>query len=187
MVVSAQIWQDRAMRQGWVWAVMVTAVWSFAACSQEAVGAKTPDDVLVLEVGGDHGSLRASLVALGREVAPARDLMPSPLAGADLDRSPAPAQELRSDGPIGSESAPEPAPGSAPESAPEQVAPPEEPQSEWVIVSLPAGETLTDVARRHLGDGRRFAELLEWNDWTELQARRLPVNQKIKIQRSQLR
>ena len=43
------------------------------------------------------------------------------------------------------------------------------------------GETLIHLARRHLGDGRRYTDLLKWNGWTEKDARRLPRNQPVKI------
>ena len=180
MVVSGRIWQDRRMRQGWVWAVVIAAVWSFSSCSQEAAEVATPDDVLVLEVGGDHGSLRASLAALGREVGAGHGLAQRPLPGHDPSSNPAPSRlAIAEEGSPGSETG-----VTVPK---RQVTVPKEPDSEWLTVSLAEGETLIHVARRYLGDGRRFADLLKWNGWSDRDAHRLKINQPVKIKRSEMR
>lgn len=190
MVVSGQIWQDPCMRQGWVWAVMIAAVGWFSACSQKVAVAATPDDVLVLEVGGDQESLRAALVALGREVGPAYALAPRPAASSrevvDPNRNGAPDEPPFALG--GPTIPPSPRPEAKGPGNPQpglEVKP--ERESEWVTVPLPEGETLIHVARRHLGDGRRFGELLEWNGWSDADARRLKRDQPVKIKRSEMR
>lgn len=145
----------------------------------------------MLEVGGDQASLRATLVALGREVAPAHALSPRPVAGLD-DVGPS-LREERGEPPFGQGG---PAIGLAPPLGDREVRearevpeePPEpEPEPEWVTVPLPDGETLIHVARRYLGDGRRWPELLEWNGWSEREARRLKTDQPVKIKRSEMR
>lgn len=182
MVVSGRIWQDPCMRQGWVWAVMIAAVGSFCSCNQKVAVAATPGDVLVLEVGGEQPSLRAALVALGREVGPAYALAPRPV----VDPNSHVASDVPPDSPLGPtipQSPPPEVPGPGnpqPEDQPE-------PESEWVTVPLPEGETLIHVARRYLGDGRRFGELLEWNGWSDGDARRLKRDQPVKIKRSEMR
>ncbi|MFK7742677.1 MAG: hypothetical protein AB8H80_20360 [Planctomycetota bacterium] len=59
--------------------------------------------------------------------------------------------------------------------------------AEWLVVPLPEGETLMHVSRRHLGDGRRFFEILKWNGWSEREARSLPAGQPVRIRRSAMR
>ena len=133
------------------------------------------DDVLVLEVGGDRASLRASLVALGR--------LPE-----SASREPSEGRPEETP-PVHDQGAPVQAEPGVEENGVEEngapVAPPPEP--EWVSVPLPPGETLTDLARRHLGDGRRFVDLLKWNGWSEQDARRLRDHQMVKIRRAEMR
>ena len=189
LVCLTQIWQDLGMRQSWVWAVGFTVVFSLTGCGGRDVAAATPDDVLVLEVGGPQPSLRASLLALGRPVKPAHRLslatVPSVGHAGLEDLLGQPAQA-----PLGLPTNPV-VPGE-PEAGPTVpqrrfVAQPPQPLSEWVVVPLPKDQTLVHVARRHLGDGRRWQELLEWNGWSEADARRLRVGQAVKIKRSELR
>ncbi|HEB53251.1 MAG TPA: hypothetical protein ENI87_08365 [bacterium] len=115
----------------------------------------------MLELGGEQPSLRAQLVAMGRTVAAPRPAAP-PSDAPPLD-------------------VPDPLPGPEPRPEPQL-----EPQSEWVLVELPPGETLIHLARRHLGDGRRFVDLLRWNGWTEQDARRLPEGQAVRVKRAEL-
>src|SRR5690606_32008618 len=93
--VRARQWSLRSrsgkiqlMRQGWLWAVSIAAVVSVSACGGEPAAVAPPTDVLVLEVGGAKPSLRASLVALGRSVAPGYELRPRSLpVGPAVDRN----------------------------------------------------------------------------------------------------
>ena len=70
---------------------------------------------------------------------------------------------------------------------------PEEPRSEPSLevlppvlaaprtVTLSAGQTLYGIAREHLGSGDRWPELLELNQWTAEDARRLPAGTVVKL------
>lgn len=155
------------MRGGRSWAARVGAVvlgacgvafaTSFAACARTAAAAGAEADVLVLELGGGHDSLRAALARRGllrrdpRAAAERRELEEVPLA--DPRRSPAPV---------------------------EPVAPPAaEPQ--WIEVRLARGETLMHVAKKHLGTARRYRELMTLNGWTEDDARRLRDGTLVKV------
>ncbi|MCK5945419.1 MAG: LysM peptidoglycan-binding domain-containing protein, partial [Planctomycetes bacterium] len=148
---------------------------------------------LVLEVGGAQPSLRAALVALGREVdAPirlrpgggepvpegVRDLVVDPDADrltegrrdererrVDDDQA---ERDPREDGPAVDD--PAPAPG-----------------SQWVTVELPKGETLFHIARRYLGNANRYREIMEWNGMTEREASRLQIGHPIRLKRAEMR
>lgn len=121
-------------------------------CSKPAAAALRPD-VLVLEVGGDYESLRRALVAAGVPVAPVVE--PGPQPGVD------PATEV--------------APPPAPPTEPAPVV------ADHIVVPLGRGETLIHLAKKHLGDGNRFREILAANGWSERDARRLPEGQPVKI------
>ena len=56
-------------------------------------------------------------------------------------------------------------------------------EEEWVGEE----ETLTHVARRCLGVGHRFHEILTWNGFSERDTRRMAVGTAIKIKRSEMR
>jgi hypothetical protein len=149
------------MRRVRALAAAVTAAVVVVGCGSEPEPQLSGDGVLVLELGGEQPSLRASLIALGREVEPPR-FTPAPVPSVAADpESPPPA--------------PEPAPETPPESAPSP------PPPKWQSVTLGEGETLIHLARRHLGDGRRYTDLLKWNGWTEREARRLPRGQQVRI------
>lgn len=140
----------------------------------------------MLEVGGDQPSLRAALLARGSEVAPPHVLVPVEVAGPGTGpggtRTPAPYEVV----PPGPGEQPDPADNPV-DPNPDDVTPTPPPASEWETVTLPEGETLIHVARRHLGDGRRFHEILKWNGWTDSDARRLKKNQPVKIKRSEMK
>lgn len=146
-------------------------------------------DVLSLEVGGEYASLRGALVAMGRDVAPPKRLRP-------VEQQPAssPGDALAGGSARGAE--PEPlGPGSArrldppaqPAVEPLEPEPPPPAVSEWVTVELPNKETVVDIARRHLGDGNRFHEIMKWNGLSEAAARKLRPGHPIRIKRSELR
>lgn len=139
-------------------------------CTSSDGAPKLSDGVLVLEVGGEHPSLRDALVAHGVTVAPARLLRPegsAPVSGGEESRSEA-----------------EPAPAPEPEPRTGPVAPPPEPAASFVVVKLARGQTLIHLAKKHLGDGNRFRDILALNGWTEADARRLRENQDVKIPRA---
>lgn len=127
-----------------------------AACGDGAVA--SPDQgALVLEVGGDHSSLRQALQAAGV-------------------RLPADASAKRDDrGEDAAPAAPKPEPAPPPPRAVEDA---------FFTVELGEDQTLVQLARKHLGNGNRFREILELNGWTEADSRRLRVGQQVKIPRA---
>jgi nucleoid-associated protein YgaU len=141
--------------------VATAAGWT--ACGGEAHAHAVGDGTLVLEVGGEHASLREALVAAGVTVAPPQRIVTrveTPAVG------PTPAG-------VGADPA---ADATAPAHGPRvSASPPER------TVELREGETLIHVARRTLGDGRRYQEIMALNGWSEADTRRLRPGQKIKI------
>ena len=152
--------------------------WLVAACSDGHAAAHATAGKLVLELGGDHASLRQSLQAAGI--------------------TPAPPQHLRSDAPpvepVVSPGGGEPTPPAAPlPNEPAQPQPQPQPQppttrevpadEPFVYVTLGDGQTLIHLARKHLGDGNRFRDILAINGWTEADSRRLKAGQRVKIPR----
>ena len=146
-------------------------------------------DVLSLEVGGEHASLRGALVAMGRDVAPPERLrpveqQPASSPGDALAGGPARGAEPE---PLDPGGARRPDPSARPAVEPLEPEPPPPAVSEWVTVELPKDETLVHIARRHLGDGNRFLEIMKWNGLSEAAARRLRPGHPIRIKRSELR
>lgn len=125
---------------------------TLSACARPTAAARS-GDTLVLEIGGGQGSLRQALVAAGAVVA-----APKP-------REPAAEQ------------------AQVPAADDERVTPPPpvEPTAKHIVVELGRGETLIHLAKRYLGDGNRFREILDANGWTERDARRLPAGQAVKV------
>ena len=186
MVVRNAIWQDPRMRQFWVWAVSIAAVALLSACGGKPVVAASSEDVLVLEVGGDQASLRAALVALGRTVGEGHRLNPQPAVAVGADQpdpnhlyqgQPLPDPDVR----------PEPLPRPAPQPEDKPIVPDDPAVSPWVLVPLQKDETLIHIARRCLGDGRRFLEVMEWNGWSDQDTRHLRTGIDVKIKRSEMR
>ncbi len=142
--------------------------WSFAAvlgaCGDSAA-ARRDEGALVLEVGGEQTSLREALRAAGVR-------LPS--------HGPDPA-ERRDDAEPRDDAARE---GPAPRGEAPPVSPPEPPPEPWFVVALAERQTLIHLARKHLGDGNRFREILALNGWSEADSRRLPVGQQVKIPRT---
>ncbi|HEX5050715.1 MAG TPA: hypothetical protein VFZ65_02985 [Planctomycetota bacterium] len=99
--------------------------------------------------------------------------------------TPPPAKGLVPAGPGSGEAAPDPAAPDPvpPDPGPDLAAPPE-PEPDYVVVKLARGQTLIHLAKRYLGDGNRFRELLTLNGWTEADARRLPENQPVRVPRA---
>jgi nucleoid-associated protein YgaU len=137
-------------------------------CTSSDGAPKPSDGVLVIEVGGEQPSLREALLAHGVTVAPARSLRPEAPAPVSTGEEP-PAE--RDESP----NAAPPEPGAKP------VTPPE--AESYVVVKLGRGQTLIHLAKKHLGDGNRFRDILALNGWTEADARRLRENQDVKIPR----
>ena len=152
-----------------------------AACAVAIVSAcgKSPslptggDGTMVLELGGNQASLRGALAKAGIQPAPAIVLLdepaptPAPQQDDELDRKPMTSPEDQ----------PQPQPVPKPDDAPP--APSEAPA--FTTVTLGQGQTLIHLARKHLGDGNRFREILELNGWSEAESRRLKPGTKVKI------
>ncbi len=121
------------------------------SCGGAAAAPRATDGILVLEVGGAHESLRAALLAAGVV-------------------------------PVAAGGEPTSVDASATENEPVTAAPPEiTPAADHVVVVLGRGETLAQIAKRHLGNAARYREILARNGWTEAQARRLPEGQLVKV------
>ena len=163
------------MRQGWVWAALGLAAVATSSCGEPAAAATSPD-LLVLELGGQQASLRESLRAMGRPVAPPRRLRPESAQPAAGSARPAPVDTP----------AERPAQVNAPVVAdPPAAAPPA--LSEWVWDELRVDETLGHAAYRLLGSSRRYREIMEWNGIREGEERRLRVGFRFKLKRTELK
>lgn len=125
-----------------------------AGCGDDAAAARTGDGELVLEVGGPHPSLRQTLRGLGVAFAAPEVLVPEPDAP---------------DAGIADDAEPVPGPVPGPEPSP------------FVVVVLGEGQTVAHLARTHLGDANRYAEILTLNGWSESDSRRLRPGTKVRI------
>lgn len=151
------------------------------ACGQPAPS-RPGANTLVLEVGGDHGSLRRSLVAAGVAVEASHRLRsdpavaaPDPATGAAVGPSAAPQQTPpRQEGP----------PAPLPTPAPEPVDPAPQPEPDHLVVRLQRGQTLIHLAKKHLGNGNRYREIMACNGWNDADTRRLKEGQEVKIPRA---
>lgn len=124
----------------------------------------------MLEVGGEHGSLRGALLAAGVD---ANALAPAlPVDGA------LPADGGASDEHAGAGQR-QPSPPDPSRAVAEAPRPPV--SGEDVVVELGRGETLMQLAKRHLGSSGRYREILERNGWSEADAKRLRAGQLVKI------
>ena len=180
MVSVVPFCEDAAMGNGRVTAAVFAACGLLGGCGVEPAAAGNRDDVLVLEVGGEQQSLRAALLSLGRQVDAPRRLRPVPPMSMPM---PTPTPDVaESRDPEGQP----PSPGEEPEPRPGPL-PDAEPPSEWVVVELQKGETISHIAGRMLGSSRRFPEIMKWNGWDELDVRSLDAGVKVRLKRSELR
>lgn len=137
------------------WVVLLGSV--LGGCAGDA-GTPKPN-TLLLELGGDSRSLREDLRAAGVVI---------------LSSIPKTPPEVPQAAP--------PQPERAPDEVPQQTpVPPPQPVQEVPSTTLREGETLIHVARRALGDGRRYRDLMQWNGWTDQQSRRLAIGTKVKL------
>jgi nucleoid-associated protein YgaU len=149
--------------------VLAALPWLGCGCSPSPVAARATDGTLQLEVGGGHGSLRGSLQAAGIEVGPPRRLRPV---------APEPVTE-----PAESDQAPpQPTPGPHTPPAPVPVEEPK-PTPDYFVVTLGPRQNLIQLAKKHLGNGNRFRDIMALNGWSEADTRRLQAGQKVKIPR----
>jgi hypothetical protein len=176
LVVAAagEIWQDPGMR---LLLVVAVPLWMTAGCSPSHASERASDGTLLLEVGGGHASLRGSLQAAGVEVAAPQTLQPAePVASLP------PGQPIAEPDAAVVESGPQPQPvdDSPPRSEP-PVAP--RPSTDYFVVTLGPRQNLIQLAKKHLGNGNRFREIMALNGWSEADTRRLQAGQKVKIPR----
>ncbi len=150
-----------------------------AACGTETKAAARENE-LVLEVGGDSGSLRQALAARGIVIGPPQ-FVRSPDGVPDGVGTPEPSPSA----PAPQPAVPEPAVPQptvpAPQPAVPQPAEVPPPGPAYRVVELGRHQTLIQLAKQHLGDGNRFREILQLNGWTDSDARRLPTGQKVRI------
>ncbi|MCA8953466.1 MAG: hypothetical protein KDE27_28395 [Planctomycetes bacterium] len=147
------------------------------ACS--SASGPSGENTLVLELGGEHGSLRRALLAAGVVVAPRTAAVATPprsiasmLGSEAIAVPPEPAAVA---GAAGSEAGPD---SSATPPATEQPPTTAVPGRE---VELQPGQTISHLASRHLGTVRRYREILELNGWSEAESRRLAPGTKVKL------
>ena len=157
--LAASICEDPGMRWCTLLSSSVAALGAFA-CARGGETVPPSADLLLLEVGGAHSSLREALVASGVEVAAPKWLRER------ANASPEPTEQAPAGGSDES--------GGGPEQASAPVA-------DHIVVALGRGQTLIHLAKKHLGNGNRFREILARNGWTEAEARRLPEGQLVKI------
>ncbi|MBL8752742.1 MAG: LysM peptidoglycan-binding domain-containing protein [Planctomycetes bacterium] len=133
---------------------------AFVACGESHAKPRSGDGTLVLEVGGNQPSLREALQAAGVELAPP--------ARPNVDATPQPEPK-------------------GPTTPPREQSPPPAvdtpPAPTFFEVEMKAGDSLILLARRHLGNGNRFRELLELNGWSEQDALSLRPGTKVKVPR----
>lgn len=167
------------MRWDLLLAVVATSL--VATGCGEAVEARSwTDGTLVLEVGGPQASLRADLAAAGVSV-DAPHLLKTP-----EERSQATERERSASGDVPTAGKPGPSTSSPVDDEAREppvpfteVAPP--PSAAYFTVPLGEGRTLVHLAKKYLGNGNRYQELLELNGWSLEQAKRLKVTQLVKI------
>ena len=151
------------------------------ACSPKPAKAAAGDGELVLELGGEHRSLATSLQARGVTLLPPHTLADAP-ADPQVD-PPADSQAGPQTDPKGeAPSAPSPPSerGNGKKQAGDPAPAPGADQPYFEVVLQPR-QTLIDLAKKHLGSGARFTEILQINGWTEADARRLKAGRKVKI------
>jgi nucleoid-associated protein YgaU len=137
------------------------------ACGRHEPALAATDGVLQLELGGGrHASLRATLTDAGIVVG-----APVPLGDAGTG-SPS-ANEVES-----SPVLPDVEPAITQETPPP--APPE-PVSEDLVVTLAPNQTITFLAKKYLGNGNRFREILQANGWNEESVKGLKPGQVVRI------
>jgi nucleoid-associated protein YgaU len=155
--------------------VLLAVLVGVAACGGDPAIAPTGDGALVLEVGGGQPSLRQALERAGLPVPPRVDLATPVAAPSAPEGEPVPAGDAsaarQQDG-ASPPAQPQPQPQQPPASASDTT---------HVVVTLAEGQTLIHLARKHLGDGNRFREILALNGWTESESRRLKPGTKVKV------
>jgi nucleoid-associated protein YgaU len=164
-------------------AVRVVAVLCvcLCCCTRAPEAPLAGDGELVLELGRGHKPLADSLRARGVELLPPCDYQTQDPRAALAAGAAATPRDEKPDAEAPRAGAPQPdAPGA--EVPPPAAAPvPPAPAQAWFEVELEPRQTLSVLARKHLGSANRFKEILELNGWTDADARRLRPGQKVRI------
>lgn len=141
------------------------------ACTR-AEAAAVAKDTLVLEIGGGNPSLSEALQKLGVAQRPPALVIPRPAPLQPV--VPGPAVTPPADPP----DAPPDTPVRPPQDAP---APPPAPAAAVLVVRLQKGETLGDLALRHLGTSKKWKELAEFNGFDLANLHRLREGTEVRI------
>ena len=165
---SAAAWQDDAvMMRGQVSAAVCALVLPtcLGGCAREE-GQINLENLLELSLGGNYESLATRLRR--------------PPPGTTQRISPPPRPEITElDQTLEPPVAP-PERDRTPTTPPPAEPPPKTP-SEFHVVTLTEGQTLYGVCRTELGSGGRWKEVAALNGWSETQAARLNVGQKVML------
>lgn len=137
------------------------------ACAPSPVIKELGDGELVLELGAGHRSFAASLRSLGVTLLPPKNFQEVQL----VEPEPNPV------GP-GSKQAEKETDKPPPKELP-LLPPPVDPG--FFEVTLQQNQTLIDLAKKYLGSGAKFTEILRANGFSEADAKRLKAGRKIKI------
>lgn len=163
------------MRRRFPFSLVLAACAGLAACNAKSAPAELGDGELVLELGTGNRSLEASLRSAGVTLLP-----PQRIDDVKVEEPPAPkppeAEAPKPQGDVGGS-------GTSAKKPLEQTPPPVDPA--YLEVTLQPNQTLIDLARKHLGSGAKFTEILKANGWTEADAKKLKAGRKVKIPKVQ--
>jgi 5'-nucleotidase len=141
---------------------------ALAGCGGRTEVRALGEDVLVLELGGDHARLGDAVAATRRRAAPPQEAPPPAQQAAPQA---VPAQP------------PEPAKAAAAEATRPVAEPARSEPAAVRTVTLAPGQTLYRIAATHLGDGQRWRELAAANGWSEDEIGRLPAGTTVRLPR----
>ena len=157
--------------------VLAACAW-LAACNAKTASTEMGDGELVLELGTGNRSLEASLRSAGVTLLPPQRIDDVPV------EEPTPPVASRDPAKPEGESGGASAGAAVTTKTPiEQTPPPVDPG--YLEVTLQPNQTLIDLARKHLGSGARFTEILKANGWTEADAKKLKAGRKVKVPKVQ--
>jgi len=165
-----------SMRRWIPFSLVLAACAGLAGCNAKSAPTEMGDGELVLELGTGNRSLEASLRSAGVTLLP-----PQRIDDVKVEDPPAPKpQEEEAPKPQGEVGGGSGVPTKKPI---EQTPPPVDPG--YLEVTLQPNQTLIDLARKHLGSGAKFTEILKANGWNEADAKKLKAGRKVKIPKVQ--
>jgi nucleoid-associated protein YgaU len=130
------------------------------------------DNLLVLELGGDHPSLAADLQRTAPAEVPPAEADPATAEDPHGGATEPPADAARPKRPMA-----DPPPLAKPAAPP----PAKPAKPEFTVVRLADGQTLYNLCLVHLGNGARWPEVARLNGWSRSKAERLPAGQAVKL------